>query len=119
MPLLQSTGLSSIVFTVDQKQSAFWGAYGCSKAAVLNLAKIMADETEGLCNEPGIPRVAVNAVHPGRMRTRLRAAAYSGERPEESPYAETRVDAFLKILLRDDPKLTGELVYIAAEDAPG
>lgn len=118
LPLLKSSGLGSIVFTIDRKQSAFWGAYGCSKAAVLNLAEIMADETEGLCDEPGIPRVAVNAVHPGRMRTRLRAAAYSGERPEQSPYPETRVEAYLKVLLRDDPTLTGQLIHLAPEDLP-
>jgi len=118
LPLMKSTGSASVVFTIDRKQGAFWGAYGCSKAALLNLAQIMADETEGLRDENGVPRVAVNAIHPGRMRTRLRAAAYSGERQQDSPYPETRVDDYLKILLRDDPTLTGQQIYLDPQDKP-
>lgn len=112
MSLLKETGNASITFTVDPKNTAFWGAYGCSKAALLNLAQVLADETEGLRDDTDVPRVAVNAIYPGPMRTRLRSIAYSGERPEQSPAAETRVPGYISVLLREDKKLTGQLVNL-------
>ena len=113
MPLLQETGRASITFTVDPKKTAFWGAYGCSKAAVLNLAQVLADENEGLRDARGITRVAVNAIYPGPMRSRLRAMAYSGERPEQSPLPESRATAYLSVLLRDDLSLCGQLIDLS------
>ena len=112
LPLMKATGNASIVLTVDDRKSAFWGAYACSKSALTTLASVFADETEGFRDDDDRPLVAVNAVHPGRMRTRLRATAYSGELPHQSPLPETRVDDFLKILLRQDPKISGQLIHL-------
>jgi len=47
MPLLQRAAQASIVFTADKKTSAYWGAYGVSKASVVALMEILADETSG------------------------------------------------------------------------
>ena len=113
MPLLHDTGNACITFTVDPKKTAFWGAYGCSKAALLNLAEVLADENEGLRDEAGITRVAVNAIYPGPMRSRLRAMAFSGERPEQSPLPDTRVPGYLAVLLREDLTLCGQLVDLS------
>lgn len=115
MPLLQETGNASITFTIDPKKTAFWGAYGCSKAAVLNLAEVLADENEGLRDAAGVTRVAVNAIYPGPMRSRLRSIAYSGERPEQSPLPETRVSGYLSVLLRDDRSLCGQLIDLSKD----
>lgn len=112
LPLLKKTTNASIVFVIDDKKSAFWGAYACSKSALVTLTQVLADETEGFKDTENKPLVAVNAVHPGPMRTRLRSTAYSGEMPEQSPLPETRVDSVLSILLRDNAELTGEIVYL-------
>lgn len=56
----------------------FWGAYAASKAALEMLARTYAEEmrTSGV-------RVAI--IDPGAMRTKMRAAAMPGERPETLP----------------------------------
>ena len=115
MPLLRETGRASITFTVDPKNTAFWGAYACSKAALLNLSQVLADETEGLRDDAGVTKVAVNSIYPGPMRSRLRAMAYSGAHPEQWPLPDERVPGYLAVLLRDDPSLTGELVDLSTQ----
>ncbi len=117
LPLMKQTGNASIVLTIDDKKSAFWGAYACSKSALATLALVLADETEGFTDDQGNTLVTVNAVHPGRMRTRLRATAYSGELPQQSPLPETRVEPLLDILLRKDISRTGDIIYLA-DDVP-
>jgi NAD(P)-dependent dehydrogenase (short-subunit alcohol dehydrogenase family) len=57
---------------------AFWGAYAVSKAALEMLAKTYALETRAA----GV-RVAI--IDPGPMRTKMRAAAMPGEKPETLP----------------------------------
>ncbi len=52
----------------------FWGPYATSKAALDALVRTYAAETRGT-------NVRVMAVDPGRMRTRMRAAAMPGEDP--------------------------------------
>lgn len=107
LPLLQRAPRASVVFTLDRKQSAYWGPYGVSKSALETGAGILADETEGARDDTGAPRVAINALDPGPMRTQLRRRAFPGELAEESPGADTRVPAFLDLLARTDPTLTG------------
>lgn len=112
LPLLDKQGLASVVFTVDDKSGAFWGAYGVSKAAVSTYARILADEIEGRKNANGQPRVAVNRINPGRMRTRLRRKSFAGELPSESPEPETRTDAFIYVLARENPTLHDRLIRL-------
>jgi NAD(P)-dependent dehydrogenase (short-subunit alcohol dehydrogenase family) len=66
-----SSGVTTVVRTR-------WGAYEVSKVAVERLAAIWAAELE----ERGITVVSVD---PGRMRTRMRAAAYPDEDPDSLP----------------------------------
>ena len=51
------------------------------------------------------------------MRTRLRATAYSGELPQQSPLPETRVEGLLDVLLRNNHNSSGEIIYLG-EDTP-
>ena len=44
LPLLNHDTDSSIVFTLDDKSTAYWGAYGVSKAGLTAFMKILADE---------------------------------------------------------------------------
>lgn len=56
----------------------FWGAYAASKAALEMLARTYAEEMRA-----GPLRVAI--IDPGAMRTRMRASAMPGEKPETLP----------------------------------
>ena len=107
IPLLERSPMASLLFTLDDHNTAYWGAYGVSKAAIRSTARILADEMENLLDENGHPRIAVNLINPGPMRTRLRAKAFPGEQPTETPTAASKVSEFLRLIARTDPKLTG------------
>lgn len=110
LPFLRHSSLASLVFTLDRKDTAYWGAYGVSKAALASLSQMLADETEGKKDSAGHPVVAVNAVNPGPMRTALRRKAFPGEVETETPLAETRLGPLLYLLSRADRSLTGEIL---------
>ena len=112
LPLMDATSDSSVTFTVDNRNTAFWGAYGVSKAGLMSLSSILADEIEGKVNSDGYPRVAVNTVDPGAMRTKLRQRSFAGELPSESPLPETKTDAFVYLLARRDPKLHAQQIIL-------
>jgi len=107
LPLLDQTANSSVVFTLDHKASAYWGAYGVSKAGVQTLMQTYADETDGRKNSQGHCNVAFNAIDPGPMRTPLRRQAFPGELESETPTPDSKLGAFLSLLTRHDPALTG------------
>lgn len=84
LPLLRAGRDSAIVFIGDRRRSAYWGAYGVSKAAVAALADILRDELDSTTP------VAVHHIEPGPMRTPLRARAFPGAHPDEAPPPEAR-----------------------------
>jgi len=112
LPLLEASDAGSVVFTLDDHDTAYWGAYGVSKAAIRSFATILADETENRLNADGYPRVAVHRINPGPMRTPLRTRAFPGELPTEVPLPETRVDHFLPLIARTDRQLTATDVRV-------
>ena len=81
-PLLRASGGARVIVLTSkiggEIARPFWGAYAASKAALEMLAKTYAEETR----QAGI-RVAIIA--PGAMRTKMRAEAMPGERPETLP----------------------------------
>lgn len=81
LPGLRRRQGSALVFMLDGQAvagSAYWGAYGVSKAAVEAMALTLATELEGTpCRVYGID--------PGPMRTALRARAYMAEDPSSQP----------------------------------
>jgi len=107
LPMLDQSGNASVVFTLDQKSSAYWGAYGISKSGTLTLMQTYADETDGRKNSDGHSNVAFNAIDPGAMRTPLRRQAFPGELESEAPPPENKLGPFLSLLVRSDPSLTG------------
>lgn len=113
LPLMDKTGDASIVMVTDTQQSAFWGAYGVSKSAVESMAAILADEIEGMQDDNGNPRVCVNTIYPGPMRTRLRAKSFAGELPSESPLPATKTTPFIHLLARTEPSRHGTHVKVA------
>lgn len=108
LPLLNKTTQASVLFTVDNKPSAYWGGYGVSKAALKTLMHMMADETNNTVDEQQHPRVAIHAVHPGPMRTKLRRRAFSGELEHETPLAAEQLGTFHYLLDRVDPNASGQ-----------
>src|SRR4029434_5849944 len=69
LPLLSAAPDGSIVFTLDTRGNdphAYWGAYAASKAGLLALARILADEYDSRAN------LRISAIVPGPMRTPLR-----------------------------------------------
>ncbi len=119
LPLMNESNNASITFTLDKKDSAYWGAYGVSKAALMSFAKILADETEGKKDNNGFSQLAVNCIDPGPMRTRLRRKAFPGELPEESPEVHEKIASFINLIARTDPALTGTTLSLISTHHQG
>lgn len=90
LPLLNNEESSSIVFTLDEKNTAYWGAYGVSKAGLRSLMEILADEVENTS-------INVKGLLPGNVRTNFRTRAFPGEDPSTltNPEDVGRAAAFL------------------------
>jgi NAD(P)-dependent dehydrogenase (short-subunit alcohol dehydrogenase family) len=101
IPLLRKSSAARIVFTADDKSSAYWGAYGVAKAGQLSLMQILADELESR-------NIPVNAVIPGPIRTRFRTMAYPAEDMRKLTRPEEITDAFV-YLLSDRVTETGKI----------
>jgi NAD(P)-dependent dehydrogenase (short-subunit alcohol dehydrogenase family) len=92
-PLLRASEAGRAIFVTDalaRRPKAFWSAYAASKAGLEALVRVYADETERT-------KMRVNLVDPGRLRTRLRARAFPGEKPESVPGPESVADAFVTL----------------------
>jgi NAD(P)-dependent dehydrogenase (short-subunit alcohol dehydrogenase family) len=96
--------LIAVTSSVGHEPSAFWGAYGSSKAALENLVLTYGDETQT------VGKIRVHVIDPGATRTRMRALAFPGEEPEQVKPPEVVADFILQRLLSDAP--TGELVRV-------
>ena len=90
LPLLNQEDHSSIVFTLDEKNTAYWGAYGVSKAGLRSFMEILADEVENTS-------INVKGLIPGNVKTKLRTRAFPAEDPATltSPEEVARAAAFL------------------------
>lgn len=95
LPLLRRSPGARVLFLGEQRRSAYWGAYGVSKAGLCTLGAILADELEAE------GRVHVEQVDPGPMATGLRAAAFPGALPDEVSPPEAVVPAVLARLDAD------------------
>jgi len=109
LPLLRKTTNASVVFTLDDHTSAYWGGYGVSKAAIKALTQMMADETDNFVDDKKHPSVSIQGIQPGPMRTRLRRRAFSGEMELESPLADEHAGTFLYVLDRVEPRASGQI----------
>jgi short-subunit dehydrogenase len=76
--LMRQSGAARVIgitSSAAQKPSAYWGAYGASKAAFETLLGCYAEENRAA------GRLKVAIIDPGRTRTQMRARAYPGEDP--------------------------------------
>jgi NAD(P)-dependent dehydrogenase (short-subunit alcohol dehydrogenase family) len=97
MPLLERRDDASIIFTssgVARRARAYWGAYAASKFATEGMMQILADELA----QAG--RIRVNAINPGRLRTKMRAEAYPAEDPLTLKEPHEITNAYLFLLGR-------------------
>jgi NAD(P)-dependent dehydrogenase (short-subunit alcohol dehydrogenase family) len=95
LPLLRASALASITFLQDEEsrsRSAYWGAYGVSKAGVASLAAILREELEPT-------RIRVLSFEPGPMRTALRAKAFLAEDPASQPDPRVRAEEIAALIL--------------------
>jgi len=92
-PLLRASPAGRVLFVtsgITRHNTAYWGAYAASKAALESLALIYAGEC-------ATTNVRVNLVNPGPTRTRMRQQAFPGEDPETLPPPEALTDAFVAL----------------------
>ena len=72
IPLLRKSESASVIYNVDQKSHAYWGAYGVAKAGQISLMQILADELES-------ENISVNALDPGKVDSNIRTRAFPAE----------------------------------------
>jgi NAD(P)-dependent dehydrogenase (short-subunit alcohol dehydrogenase family) len=90
LPLLPAGG-RVVAITSDAARAAYpgWGGYGSSKAALEQLAAVLAEER---------PDLLVYSADPGDMRTRMHAEAFPGEDISDRPLPEVSVPGLLRLL---------------------
>jgi NAD(P)-dependent dehydrogenase (short-subunit alcohol dehydrogenase family) len=90
LPLLKQQSGSQLIFTTDShKHTAYWGAYGISKAAIEAFAAQLTDELEAQA------KVTVHCLDPGSVKTELFARAFPAIDPSELPEADSIAPQYL------------------------
>ncbi len=109
MPLMRSTGSARIVFTLDDKRKAYWGAYSISKTAVEGLVHTLSDELDADRDTNNDMLITCNGIDPGKMRTSLRSSAFPGEDPSTLPDPADKISAFLYLLSKESSEVNGQI----------
>jgi NAD(P)-dependent dehydrogenase (short-subunit alcohol dehydrogenase family) len=105
LPHLKASSDASVLFTtsnVGRRARAYWGAYAVSKFGVEALAQILAAELEN------VSAVRVNAINPGRARTRMRRQAYPAEALESLPEPASLTAPYIALLGPASRGVTGK-----------
>lgn len=116
LPLLRLSSDPSIVFTtssVGRKGRAYWGAYAASKFATEGLSQTLSDELNTTQEN-----IRVNCINPGATRTRMRAMAYPGEKPETLPGGTDIMPLYLYLMGPDSRGVTGQSIDAQGEKSP-
>ncbi|MDD5035759.1 MAG: SDR family oxidoreductase [Methylococcaceae bacterium] len=95
LPLLMQANDASVVLTGDssaRQGRAYWGAYGVAKIALEGMARMWAEELEGM------GRVRVNVLIPGPVNSALRRKSHPGELAAENPPPETLAERYVYLL---------------------
>ena len=95
LPHLKASRDASVLFTtstVGRRGRAYWGAYAVSKFGIEGLTQILAAELEN------VAPIRVNALNPGRARTRMRRQAYPAEALESLPLPQTLTSPYVALL---------------------
>ncbi len=113
LPALRAAHGTVIAISSDAAVAAYegWGGYGASKAALDQIANVLAAEETDL---------RVYAVDPGDMRTQMHAEAFPGEDISDRPLPETVLPALEPVLRGALPSgrySTGTLAELALAGA--
>jgi NAD(P)-dependent dehydrogenase (short-subunit alcohol dehydrogenase family) len=95
LPHLKASRDASVLFTtsaVGRHARAYWGAYAISKFGIEGLTQMLAAELEN------VSAIRVNALNPGRARTRMRRQAYPAEELESLPLPATLTRPYVALL---------------------
>jgi len=98
-PLLRESDAGRAIFVTSaagRRAGMYWGPYAASKAALDNMVLTYAAEIAHT-------KMRVNLLDPGRVRTKMRAAAYPGEDPTTLTPPEAITQAFVDLA---DPACT-------------
>ena len=107
MPLLSAADDASVVFTLDnrgQEPRAYWGGYAVTKAGLATLARELADEWENR------PKLRVNAVVPGPIRSPLRGQTHPAEDASRLPSPASLVPLYLHLIAGQTKADSGALI---------
>jgi NAD(P)-dependent dehydrogenase (short-subunit alcohol dehydrogenase family) len=98
LPALRAASGTVLAISSDAAIEGYpgWGGYGASKAALDQLARVLAAEE---------PDVRVLAVDPGDMRTTMQAAAFPGEDISDRPWPAEVVPTLRRVV--DEPVPSG------------
>jgi NAD(P)-dependent dehydrogenase (short-subunit alcohol dehydrogenase family) len=77
---------------VGRRGRAYWGAYAVSKFGIVGLTQTLAAELEN------VTAIRVNALNPGRARTRMRRQAFPAEELDSLPLPETLTSPYVALL---------------------
>lgn len=109
-PLLRQSDAGRAIFVTSGIAQAdghpYWAAYAASKAALETLVKTWAHEVEKVSS------IKANLLDPGVVRTRMRASAFPGERPDTLPPPESITGTFVDMA---SPAWTGTAQIVQAK----
>lgn len=102
LPLLKASHGLVVNITSDAAHGGYpgWGAYGASKAALELASKTLAEELRP-------SGVAVVAVDPGNLRTKMHQDAYPGEDIGDRPLPDVTIPFWAWLLGQDPRAVTG------------
>lgn len=106
LPLLAEAADASVIFTSEthgHTPAPYWGAFSVSKAGVEAMVKIWAEELSVH------PRLRINTVIPGPMRSPQRLISHPAEDRTELPSTDSIVPIYLYLMGRDSSGHTGQL----------
>ncbi|GAB3598278.1 SDR family oxidoreductase [Angustibacter peucedani] len=114
LPLLRAahdrTGRTGTVVAVSSDAAVEpyegWGGYGSSKAALDQLAAVLAAEQ---------PQLRVHAVDPGDMRTQMHQEAFPDDDISDRPLPQTVVPVLLRLVAQERPSGRYRAADLAAE----
>ena len=109
LPLLNKAESAAVVFTLDDKKTAYWGAYGVAKAGLQAFMEILNDELDNTA-------IQVNGIDPGVVRTSFRTRAFPGENPNNNKTPETVVPYYIRLLAGRADIAGGEIIKV--DEAP-
>ena len=101
LPLLNQKQSSSIVFNLDDRNSAYWGAYGISKAGLRSFMQILADEVENTA-------INVTGLLPGNVKSAFRTRAFPAEDTSMLNKVEDVATAATLLLSENSKTINGE-----------